>query len=313
MIDALRNWWAGLDVDSLVAYGFVATLILLAAIFPKAFRRSLLSWFGEPPPPRAVALRSDIEALMADIQRQLRPTFLMVPAESPGFSKLGGDPELPSGASWPDGFDRPRAFLAQIDLAELPDAAAIDWLPPQGRLYAFYDAEAHGEPDVVRIIHSLEPPGASVPAPPRVQARYAQRRIGFHRLSSAPSLDWLGLDVVDLGLDEDALDALHLIATAPPPDDVQHRIGGYPNEIQTECMWLACEHLARNLPEPQWRAEIPPALERAAKAWRLLLQIDSDPGLKMNFGDGGRLYVFIREQDARRADFSQTVSLWQTY
>ena len=148
MIDALRNWWAGLDVDSLVAYGFVATLILLAAIFPKAFRRSLLRWFGEPP---------------------------------------------------------------------------------------------------------------------------------------------------------------------PPPDDVQHRIGGYPNEIQTECMWLACEHLARNLPEPQWRAEIPPALERAAKAWRLLLQIDSDPGLKMNFGDGGRLYVFIREQDARRADFSQTVSLWQTY
>ena len=45
----------------------------------------------------------------------------------------------------------------------------------------------------------------------------------------------------------------------------------------------------------------------------MLLQIDSDSDLKMNVGDGGRLYVVIREWGARRAEFSRTNSLWQAY
>jgi uncharacterized protein YwqG len=38
---------------------------------------------------------------------------------------------------------------------------------------------------------------------------------------------------------------------------------------------------------------------------RLLLQIDEEKSGKMQFGRGGRLYFFIREQDLKARDFSK--------
>ena len=314
MIEGARSDWAGFNMDYVLGYGVAAFLLLLAAGFPNQFRRSLARWFGDEPP-KAPALRRsvDIGPLAARIRRLVRPTLLFVPATAPGFSKLGGDPELPADLAWPAGHDRPRTFLAQIDLAALAPEFGIDWLPEEGRLYAFYDSDGHGAADVVRVFYSVAPPGAAAPPPPGARRRFPERCVAFTPLSSAPSLDWLGLDASEVGCDEAQFESLERIGDAPPPDEVQHRIGGYPNEIQPERMWLSCEHLARGLPEPPWNEDVPPAVERAAKEWRLLLQIDSDPALKMNFGDGGRLYVFIRERHARRGDFSKTVALWQTY
>lgn len=313
MIEGARSDWASPSVDDLVGYGFATLLVLLIVGFPRQFRRSLKRWFGDERQPRARQASVEFWALAARIGRLVRPTLLLAPASGPGLSKLGGDPELPAGLAWPQGHKRPRTFLAQIDLAALAQLSQIDWLPQEGRLYAFYDPDAHGCADVVRILSSVEPPGLPVPAPPGVKWTFPERRVAFTALRSAPSLDWLGLDASEIELDEDEFGRLERFADAPPLDETQHRIGGYPNEIQPERMWLSCEHLARGLPEPSWDEDIPAAVERAAKEWRLLLQIDSDPALKMDFGDGGRLYVFIRERHARRGDFNKTVALWQTY
>jgi hypothetical protein len=314
MIEGTLPASTDLSMNELLAFGFGGLLMLLAVGFPNQLRRSLLRWFGDDPEP-APSQRALVEfgALTGRIRRLVRPTLLLVPATEPSFSKLGGDPELPENVTWPEGREGPRTFLAQIDFAALPPQSEIDWLPEDGRLFAFYDFEGHGLSDVVLVHYAVEPSGPPLPAPKGVWRRFPERRVAFQTLTSAPSLDWLGLDASETGLDENEFESLDRLADAPPSGDVQHRIGGYPNEIQPERMWLSCEHLARGLPEPAWNEDIPPAIERAAKEWRLLLQIDSDPALKMNFGDGGRFYVFIRERHARRGDFSKTVTLWQTY
>lgn len=229
------------------------------------------------------------------------------------FSKLGGEPDLPQGAAWPYIGGRPLAFLVQLDLVEVRAAGGPGWLPETGRLWAFNDKEGYGGRDHLRVLFaSTDPPIARRPFPVELQKRhrYGERPVDFHRMTSIPSLDWLGVDVEEIDVVGRDLDEL---ADAPGADfgnEPQHRIGGYPAEIQDERMAITAELLARGLDRA---AEITPAIERAAREWRLLLQIDSDPALGMNFGDAGRLYVFIKEKHARAGDFSKTVSNWQTY
>ena len=63
-------------------------------------------------------------------------------------------------------------------------------------------------------------------------------------------------------------------------------------------MFVECEYLARGL-EVDYVNSLPDHMHEAAKSWRMLLQIDSDPELKMNWWDSGPFYIFIREEDAR--------------
>lgn len=263
---------------------------------------------------RTAASRMAAGRIRGRMTRMAQPTLLLVPAKAPGFSKLGGDPELPPGLEWPAGDKGPRTFVAQIDLAAFRPHVELAWLPSAGRFYAFYDPERHGFADVVRVLYSTDEPGPAAAAPAGVPQPFPERRVAFMLFKSVPGLDWLNLDPSDPDLDFEEIDErTAAFADMPPPDELQHRIGGYPDEIQAECMRLSCEHMARGLPAPDYGAEVPPAIERASRQWRLLLQIDSDPGLKMNWGDGGLLYVFVREKDAVAGDFSKTVSLWQTH
>ena len=286
---------------------------------------ALAAWPGTPGPnrysPRAPRARRSGDAetvtaqqLLARMRRMARPTLLLTPTAEQGFSKLCGDPELPSTIDWPAGHSSPRAFVAQLDLAEVRAAEGPEWLPAEGRLYAFYDPEGGGSADQVVILSSRDAPGPARTPPPGLspKLRFPERRAGFLRLTSFSTLDWLGIDVRELDVEPKELDELSALADEPFGDEAQHRIGGYPSEIQEANMPLECEHLARGL-DYRFDDDVAPAVARAAKSWRLLLQIDSDPALKMNWGDGGCLYVFIREKHALAGDFSKTVSLSQSY
>jgi uncharacterized protein YwqG len=219
---------------------------------------------------------------------------------------------LPSGVGWPEGAAGPRAFLAQIELAAIHAGAPIDWLPAEGRLYVFCDLEGYGWAGQIRVVYSLGDPGPAGSMHKGAKA-YGERRVDFKPFISLPSLEWLKADD-ELDIDHEAFDArLDAIGERPPGEDLLHRVGGYPDEIQGGCLRLGCEHLARGLPEYDDADEPTPAIDRASREWRLLLQIDSDPELGMSFGDAGRFYVFVRERHARAADFSKTVTLFQCY
>lgn len=296
-------------VGTLIGGTILVFLAFSAVVVPLMFLADAIKNRGRSRRSRRPSAFARIRGRMT---RAAQPTLLLTPAKEPGFSKLGGDPELAIGMAWPGDSGRLQRFVAQIDLGAFRTHGGPEWLPSIGRLYAFVDQDRYGFPDLVRVLKTDEPFGPPVAAPASIPA-FGERRVAFEAYMSVPSLDWLGVDLAGAGLADHELDELVAAPDKPFGDEIQHRIGGYPSEIQDERMSISCELMRRGLPSEYDGTEITPAIERAAKQWRLLLQIDSDPALKMNWGDGGRLYVFIREKDALAGDFSRTVTLSQTY
>jgi uncharacterized protein YwqG len=292
----------------LVMVGFVVLAFTMAAI------GELAAWLGGRRRDKD-PMGSDGARIRARMTRMSRSTLLLIPTKTPGFSKLGGAPDLLSGPVSQALGPGAHAFLAQIDLKEVREGGGPEWLPDEGRLYAFHAEGREGSADQVRVIFRDAAQGDAATSPAddlSATARFSERRAGFLSMPSIPSLDWLGVDLHEIDVSDRELDELADAPDEPFGDELQHRIGGYPSELQSEQMGLSCEYMRRGL-ERRAGDEVPDAILRASKAWRLLLQIDSDPALEMNWGDAGRLYVFVREQDARKGDFSKTVTIDQTY
>lgn len=301
-----------LDILKGVATVVGGTILVFGGVFAVAVPLMLLNekLRGRGRRRRRSAGPSEFGRLRSRMVRLAQPTLLLAPARAPGFSKLGGSPELPAGMEWPTDHGEPRVFIGQIDLEDLNVEAGVDWLPSEGRLYAFVDETRYGFPDLVRVVFSTQAAG---PVQASSAKSFQERRIAFQGYRSLPSLDWLGVDLTEIDVSAEELDRLSSMPDEPFGDEIQHRIGGYPSEIQGDQMGMSCELIRRGLPSIYEGTEITPAIERAAKQWRLLFQIDSDPALAMNWGDGGRLYVFVREKDARAGEFSRAITISQSY
>ena len=121
----------------------------------------------------------------------------------------------------------------------------------------------------------------------------------------------MGIDWKSLTRDEErTLDAAILGFLSPEP---AHQVGGYPGNLQWDGMEIQCAVATardgdiRNLGEE----EPTPADLEAARDWRLLLQVDSDPAAGFDWIQGGRLYFWVHEADARSGDFSRVFVLAQ--
>lgn len=254
------------------------------------------------PPPR------DVAALLAS---HSKPGVRLAPSERETGSWLGGRPALPQGCAWPCRQGRPLAFLAQLDLAALAQACELDWLPGSGSLAFFYDTveqpwgydPAHASGWHVEFVAEpagpLDPPAGAAPPP-----CFEQRWLAPQRVLLLPDLD--PQEYNELEFSDRELDQIGELEEAMFEHGPQHHVGGHPSPVQTNTMELESQLVSHGIDlDTLTSLDDPRAQHLAAGAqeWRLLLQLDSDPDLDWSWGEGGRLYFWVRASEAREGDF----------
>ncbi|MGB6065387.1 MAG: YwqG family protein [Desulfomonilaceae bacterium] len=246
--------------------------------------------------------------------------FGMIPtcedALAVGTSKVGGNPDLPSSVPWPTWNGKALDFLLQINLAEIPQNLRNELLPESGRFYFLYDRKSNTwgfdpqdrgswkvlfvdgtEDELVRTGKPGAPGRASSPA----------CRVEFYE---ALPPDWTSVrDHPELKNHPEEVRKFDTLVESLPRIPV-HQIMGNPHGIQStpEEMRRQCQLVSHGLymgggDGPPFDKAKAKELEPGAKDWRLLLQLDSDSDPGMEWGDRGRLYFWIREQDLKEKNF----------
>jgi uncharacterized protein YwqG len=239
-----------------------------------------------------------------------------------GESKLGGLPDLPVGKDWPrTRAGKPMAFVAQLNFTELPDFAGTMLLPSRGILFFFYEP-SQGDwgtaPEVSDrwTTFLIDNPQANLrkTVPPEDLApefRFSSCKVKFSKELTLPPLDSFEFEAMKLGdeFQEDYFDLLNALSSIQGGTDEEpvHRLFGFPDQIRRN-VGLDAEMGRTGLYEgsgPFMSDAQSLKVEREARKWLVLLQVDSDPLSEMTWGNYGRLYFLIRGEDLRAFDFSR--------
>lgn len=268
---------------------------------------------------------SNIEEAKHKIESMRQPAIRIITSKKQkGFSKIGGLPNLPNDLEWPTWKSEHLAFVAQIDLSEIPVPSAITKLPTSGYLFFFYDKEqstAGFDPNdrgSWSVLYSTQaPPQTSSQQPSDLGKAAILPTLGItlRQISSVP--DYLRIDFID-GLSNDSKDDVMYWMEdqrdASFEKQPHHQIGGYPHPIQDDSMELESQFASNGIDcgegfdDPRTEA-----LADGANDWILLLQLASDEKAGIEWGDGGMLYFWIRKQDLQPADFSNVWMILQCF
>lgn len=279
---------------------------------------SLFALLGRPGRGRSEDPSERVTALLATLKSLERPC-LRLARGGDGRSRFGGAAEM--AGDWPRRDGRPLSLLAQLDLAEMRAANGPEWLPERGRLLFFYDLEESpwgfdprdAGSGVVR--YEAGPTAvAAMPADLPEDRRFKARPITFTVDGSVPDetrldFDWKSLSPREQGDLEEATEAML-------PEEPAHQVGGYPWPVQGDTMEWECQMVTHGLStgdSKAYRSKRGLELKAGESEWLLLLQLDTDESVGMTWGDGGRLYFWIREEDARAGDFSKVWTILQCY
>lgn len=241
-----------------------------------------------------------------------------VPADDPG-TRFGGQALLPPGTEWPQRNGYPLTFLGQIRVDEV--ARFEERLPGTGgRLLAFfYDLEQApwgfdpADADGCRVI-PVDPDTAVAVDPPEGTEAFAAHDLALQPEQTLPNLaEPVVRHIFDA--DEDGVRAYWEALDDAGSQEPVHRMFGWPeliqNPMQLECQ-LASNGVYCGNPEG-YRDPRVEQLRDGAGDWVLLLQIDSDDDIGWMWGDVGRLYFWIREDDLRAGNFDKVWLILQCF
>jgi uncharacterized protein YwqG len=261
------------------------------------------------------------EQLPDRIKRCVRPSLLLRTTPTPiealklGQSRIGGQPDLPPQFQWPRFDGLGLSFIAQLDLAEIAAQPSVLPLPKEGHLAFFYDSDQRTwgfdqeDRGSALIVYFSGPASSFVRTEIPDDVSEAGR---FNCCSLQYTLDenlpdpWSAYYDPELSEDERELvsdyDEAARDAFGP-----RHRLGGHADCVQNP-MELDCQLVTNDLycgnatgyNDPRRKTLDPGAFD-----WRLLLQVDTDDDAGIMWGDCGRIYYWIRDEDLRAMDFDK--------
>ena len=240
-----------------------------------------------------------------------------------GASKLGGNPDVPSGFEWPEWQGVNLAFIAQINLAEIPQTTQTNMLPKTGLLSFFYDPDQNTwgfDPkdrgswrSYYFSLDNLERMTTPSYNSEYMDDPYPGCRVDYELTNYYP--DPFDDAIKELQFTESELDRYWEFYEDVYKMSCNHQLLGRPDVIQNP-MELECELASNGIytGDTAWTKRLDLFMhKRRAKNWRLLLQIDTDDDANMMWGDGGMLYYWIKEEDLIQRNFSETWMILQCY
>lgn len=238
-------------------------------------------------------------------------------------TRLGGRPNLPREFDWPTWRGEPLAFVAQLDLASLPEVPGLP-LPRTGAISLFYEggqsAWGFSPDDAGSCCVSYWPdplsgfPLRSLPKDLEDHLRFKGVRLSPQQPAPTfPDSQDQVIGGMELTPEERESYLDFQLGLLESETDSLHRIGGFPECVQGDPKLEA--HLVSHglyCGDPGgYRTGKERGLWAGATEWELLLQVDSDDRAKMMWGDVGRIYFLIHREALARRQFDKTWLVFQ--
>ncbi|WCM42671.1 DUF1963 domain-containing protein [Flavobacterium sp. CBA20B-1] len=277
---------------------------------------------------KALFNKNNLQRIWTILEPNLKNSILISPVITEdenieiGKSKIGGCPDLPNVTSWFEYQQKPMSFLAQINLSEVTELDLDQKLPKKGMLYFFYDADQE-----VWGFDPKDKEGAKVffydgdfSALERKQKPKNLDEYSFFNscsLSFKSTIDMLDYqsDLLDNMVLEDDEETNYENLMEELYQDEVFKLLGHSNNVQGG-MELECELVTNgiNCGSPVgYQSSKSKELEKNIQDWNLLFQMDSSDDVGTMWGDCGRIYFWIKDNDLAVKNFDNAWAILQCY